>query len=206
MGSTSSAAASGHVRLFFAMPLPAEALGTLAEAVERVRRRAQRSRLHPRFLQREQLHLTLKFLGWVDPDRVPALEETTAREAAAHAPIEVRFAPVTAFPSPRRARVVVAQLQDRASQLSALASSIEDAVEAFGIPREQRAFRPHVTVARIKRPGNAEDLVEASQLSDLAFRLDELRLYQSILKPSGAEYVALRSEALTGSEPPRADT
>ena len=103
---------------------------------------------------------------------------------------------MTAFKSPKRARVVVASLADEGSIAADLVDRVESRVEELGIPREDRRFRPHVTVARIKRPGNASDFIDVAALEPAAFVLDELRLYRSRLLPTGSEYTVLASEKL----------
>ncbi len=178
---------SDRVRAFFALPVPDGARAVLAEAQRTLKRRAGDA---PRWIDPAQMHLTLKFLGWVDPGALPDLEALTAAAAARAAPIDARWSGVTAFPASRRARVVVAELAEPAGALAALADRLESAVEALGVAREGRAFRAHVTLARIKHPCSVESWIDAARLGG-AVRFDELVLYRSELLSTGSVYTAL---------------
>lgn len=186
------------VRAFFALPLPEAALATLLEARARLERRAARSRCRPRWLAAEQLHLTLKFLGWVPADRVEAFAGVADELARLTPPIASRLALATAFPNERRARVVVVELDDPAGRLAELASNVEAAADALGVAPETRAFRPHVTLARIKRPCDASGWLGAAELEAAPVDFSELRLYRSHLLPTGSVYEVIRSARLAG--------
>lgn len=176
-----------RVRAFFALPLPGAAREALADAQRTLKRRAGDG---PRFVDPGQLHLTLKFLGWVDPDLVPVLQARITLIAIDTPPIDTSFAGFTAFPAVRHARVVAVELADPRHALGALADRLQDAAAELGIPREQRAFRAHVTIARSKRPCSVERWIDAAPL-DGALRFEELVLYRSQLLPTGSVYSTL---------------
>lgn len=178
---------SDRVRAFFALPIPDAARQALLEAQLAMKPRAGAV---PRWVDASQMHLTLKFLGWVDPDRVPRFVALTESAAAGVAPVDTAWTGLAAFPGTHRARVIVAEVADPGGALSTLAGRIEAAVEALDIPREERAFRAHVTLARIKRPGNVESWLDGVTLEG-ALRLDELVLYRSELAPGGSIYTPL---------------
>jgi 2'-5' RNA ligase len=179
------------VRVFFALPLRDADKPTLLDVLGKLRQAAEGSRLRPRFVVPEQLHVTLKFLGSVEPDKIEILRAVGARCAAEHARFDLCFQQVIAFGGPRRARTIVAALAHQGSSLALLAQAIDDAVAPLGIARETREFRPHVTLARIKRPGDARKLLEQARLEPSPASFPELRLYQSVQTPSGAVYTAL---------------
>jgi len=94
---------------------------------------------------------------------------------------------------------------ESSSNLAALAAEIESALEPAGIPRESRAFAPHLTLARFDSqngPKGAEKLVSAAEeLKSHEFgaaRESKFHLYQSVLKPSGAEYRRLAAFPFVG--------
>ena len=184
---------SDSLRAFFALPVRELDKAPLVEAQRRMQRSTEIGRLEPRFIVAEQLHITLKFLGSVAADKVPELCALGARRAAEHAAFQTSFSHVTAFGSPRRARVLVVGFDPPAPGLVELASELEADVEPLGIERETRPFVPHVSLARLKRPGNAQAVLEAAKLEPSPAHFDELRLYQSVLTPAGGVYSVLAS-------------
>ena len=150
--------------------------------------RSERSVL--RLLRAEQLHLTIKFVGWAADDRVAAFRELVLAEGPRTPPLVTRFVRISAFPTPRRARVLVAELSDPEARLAQLAERVAAASERLGVPRERRAFRPHVTLARANPAAN---LVKYQDLPPPAgvVELGELVLFHSLLLPSGSVYTSL---------------
>jgi 2'-5' RNA ligase len=97
-----------------------------------------------------------------------------------------------AFPSAHDARVVVVIVEDAAGDIARLAKAAEDRAAKAGFAREERPFRPHVTVARIKRPFDARKWFAALSTSDHgACIATELVLYESKTTPQGSIYTPL---------------
>ncbi|HEY1371831.1 MAG TPA: RNA 2',3'-cyclic phosphodiesterase [Candidatus Binatia bacterium] len=147
-----------------------------------------------RWIKRESLHLTLKFLGHVDDVKIGDIQ--TAAEAAV-APL-LRFTVscrgLGAFPDIRRPRVLWAGLEGGA--LPALAEATEQALEPLGFPREKRDFRPHLTIGRWREGARGGDalrrVVDEWRNRDFGtFAVDEAVLFQSTLRRDGAVYTKL---------------
>jgi RNA 2',3'-cyclic 3'-phosphodiesterase len=190
---------SARVRSFFALPLSDDARKALGRARDALARRAERSRVTVRFLSDEALHVTLCFLGYVDRARVPDFVRVL-EENARGSPLTASFTGLGAFPAPKRARVVVAELGDPEGRLGALAESVSLHAEKLGIPREARAFRPHVTLARIKRPSDVRDWLLYATLEPVTVPFGEIRLCESLLHPTGSRYSVLaRAEFRAGA-------
>jgi 2'-5' RNA ligase len=182
--------ARARVRAFFALPVPEAALDALRRARDALARRAERSRVTARFLPDEALHVTLCFLGSVGGDAIP--EFVHALETCAPvSPIPASFSELGAFSSPKRARVVVAELTDREGRIAELARQISKAAEALGVSLEERAFRPHVTLARMRHPSDVRDWLAQATIDRVALEFEELRLYESLLHPQGSRYSVL---------------
>jgi 2'-5' RNA ligase len=179
------------LRVFLALDIPEEvrhALGCLISKLERTCRGA-------RWVRATGLHVTLKFIGEAQPEIVERIqaELATIRLAAS---VEMTFRDVGFFPNERHPRVFWVGIS-ATPNLAELAGEIERHLEPLGIPREQRPFRPHLTLARFKSEEGLERLREAlhaaGQLEFGATRTGELHLYRSQLKPGGAEYTRLKT-------------
>lgn len=127
---------------------------------------------------RDQLHLTLRFLGEVE--RVPALD-------LASPPFSLRVVGGGAFPSAARPRVLWAGIGGDLDALAGLAARVEAAVRSVGLPPADKPFRAHLTLARV-RGGRVPEAVAAVQaLPDLGeWPVREVLLVKSTLGPRGA--------------------
>src|SRR5258708_25019129 len=147
------------MRRFVALVPPAQALAELARAVEPLR--AAWPSL--RWAGRERWHVTLAFLGAVEPGKLDNLTERLSRAAGRHQAVELHVGPGGAFPSPGRARVVYARIDGERQALAALnapAASVAAGARRAGAPPpdEGRRYRPHVTIARSKEPADLRPL------------------------------------------------
>lgn len=178
------------MRLFVAVELPEAVKGVLREGLGRLRRDLPPAR----WVRVDGMHLTLKFLGEQDATVPDALAAAVEPAFSALAPVEVGLGGGGFFPSARRARV--AWVGGQAPGLDAWARAIEAAAEGLGIAREARPFAVHLTLARLERPWG-ERAVETfqrhvSRWSLPLFVAREAVVFRSELKPSGAEYAAVR--------------
>jgi RNA 2',3'-cyclic 3'-phosphodiesterase len=177
-------------RIFVGVPLgdvARQALRSFQQTLALEKRTASSSL---RLVAAEQLHLTIKFVGWAAEDRVAAFRELVLAEGPRTPVVMTRFARISAFPAPRRARVLVAELCDPDARLAELAERVEAAAEGLGVSRERRSFRPHVTLARANPAANL------AKYQDLPpprgdVELCELVLFHSLLLPSGSVYTSL---------------
>ena len=148
----------------------------------------------------ENFHVTVKFLGSVEDTRVQSVIDALHTAVQGHAPFDLEVGGLGAFPSATRARVLWAGITGGIDPLAALAASVEDALAGLGFPREDRAFSPHITLARVREPGRAPALAEA--LRDGSghrfgrVAVAETALMRSDLSPRGARYTPLASIAL----------
>jgi 2'-5' RNA ligase len=169
-------------RLFCALRLPDDVLDTLVTW--------QRRELRERVVPRENLHVTLAFLGWRPAGEVPAIA-AALRAAAGGAAL-----PLFEVDGYRETRSVgMVTLEDERGRASALAEDLFDRLERIGAyRREQRPWLPHVTVLRFReRPRLRPALPELSPFSP-----SDAAVYLSRLRPSGAQYVVLESFPLGG--------
>jgi 2'-5' RNA ligase len=190
------------MRLFAALDIPEDVRGALAALVAKLRTVS----CPARWARIEGLHVTLKFIGEVSPDKAHHIK-TALRTVQFSTPIVMHFDGLGFFPNSRRPRVLWAGVKAR-PELAALASGVESALVPLGIPRDDRAFSPHLTLARFDSPNklgalhSAIDAITAAGRSEFgSTTAKEFHLYQSVLKPGGAEYTRLATFAFAGSKP-----
>ena len=111
-----------------------------------------------------RLHLTLKFLGDQSEDIVAPLSDSVSRVADRHKQFSMQLGEIGAFPNFRRARVVWMGI-GREPRLELLHHDLELACETHGLDIEGRAFRPHLTLARVKDRTELEELRRLSRAS-----------------------------------------
>jgi 2'-5' RNA ligase len=162
------------VRLFLAINLDPVVRRAVIEATSTLRDVAPTLS----WADESRLHLTLKFLGEQSEDLVPGLRSEMDAVAQRHRRFAMRVGEIGAFPNFRRARVVWIGI-DRDPRLELLHHDIEVACETQGFELEGRAFRPHLTLARVKDKSDVEELRLLARASKkVAF--DEESLVQSI--------------------------
>lgn len=142
-----------------------------------------------KWIPKENLHLTLAFLGHVDGERIPSISEAVARALEGHVDFVARVGGLGAFPSRTRARVLWAGLHDPTGGLAGLADAVATSLEPLGFEREVRAFQAHVTIARLRSPGPVN--LQAASLQPLSFRVDRVVLFESHLRRPAPVYEAL---------------
>ena len=173
------------------------------ELTEEVRRRAMRlierfQRTEPNFkwVARDNLHLTLNFLGDVDERNINEVCGVVADVAGTMAPFDVGYASVGAFPNAARPRIVWIGVDQGHDDVSRLQQNVADDLSVLGFPKESRKYRPHVTIGRARRGGRpVSELAELVE-SESDFRagdvsVNEVTIFASRLQSTGPVYEAL---------------
>lgn len=171
------------MRLFVAVDLPAAIKDELAALIDKQRL----SLPDAKWVPRDNLHLTLSFLGEVRDERVDEIVEALAVAVAATGGFEAQLGDTGAFPSARRARVYWVGLDAPERRLHAVADAVADALVPLGFPRESRAWTPHLTIARLRTPGSLAGLPAASP-QPLGFDVSEVTLFRSRLARPAPRY------------------
>jgi RNA 2',3'-cyclic 3'-phosphodiesterase len=140
---------------------------------------------------REQMHLTLKFLGAVAEDLVPQVIAALKTAASDIAPFEMAVEGVGAFPPSGQPRVLWVGIRE-CPPLMELQERIEKQLNPLGFPREDRDFTPHLTLGRVKEridtKGYRNVLAQQKDFFAGNQKVDKVILFSSILKPTGAIY------------------
>jgi 2'-5' RNA ligase len=140
------------------------------------------------------IHLTLKFLGDTEPELIPEIKEALANLAQFHKSMNLKMEGIGVFPNPNKPRVLWLGLEQD-EKLTQLAKHIEKEMEKIGFEPEQKEFKPHITLGRIKFIRDLRNLQKLlDQYKDKYFQdvaVEEIILYESTLTPAGARYKAL---------------
>lgn len=182
-------------RLFVGIAVPDDRFAALEPGLEPLR-----SALHDaRWIDASQVHVTLKFLGWVPPDLDAAVDELCEVVARGHPKAKLGLSVLGAFPTPRRARVLWAGIEDPHDRLPSLAADLDSAFQQTGFAAEDRRFVPHLTLARARTPrGLPVPLPELPQAALRPFEISQISLYRSHLSSKGARYEVVKRFPLSG--------
>lgn len=180
------------IRAFLALDLPLEQ----REALFAVASRLKRAGARVSWVTPDRMHLTLRFLGEVAPDALEQLGDDLAPVYARQDPFPLTLAHIGAFPNVRAPRVVWAGLSPLEGPLAACQQAAETAARSIGLKAETKAFKPHVTLGRIRDPKTAGKLsgplTDEQDFHGGEFEAGHVSLYASELTSSGPRYTQLR--------------
>lgn len=192
-----ASAKTERIRAFVALDLDATSLRRIVRTSDRLRMASGAPAAT--WTAGDKMHITLKFAEHLDVAAVAPIGQalrTLAEGKPAPAPCKVKL---DAFPKMADARIVVAELVDASGEIAKLAASVDKLTAKHGVAKEDRPFRPHVTLARLKRPYDSRKWLRGD-IADAAgeCRCASLTLYRSELKPEGSLYIPLATFAFAG--------
>lgn len=190
------------LRCFVGVPLPACIADPVLRACSAVKR-TDRSWSDEKWVAPENLHLTLEFLGTLPESSLPDLRAALGAAVVVLPRFELPFSGLAAAPGSRRARMLWATFLDPDGACARLAEAIERAALPFGVEAETRAFRPHVTLCRARRPHAVSDqaLLAATDALEGApefMSVPSVSLFSSRLTPRGPIYTEIDTWRMRG--------
>ena len=184
-------------RVFCAVELPKDVRRQLEEHILKLRKAVPDAAAS--WSRVENIHLTLKFFGNVALDRIPVITAAAERAVAEFSSFPIGIGNTGVFPRPSRAQVLWIGVSDPSEKLSALQERFENECAAGGFPKENRAYKPHLTIARLRKPEGARLLADAHlQMNFPAteMELNELILFRSELSPKGSKYTPISTHPI----------
>jgi len=180
------------MRLFIAIEIAPDIRGRIIEFTEKLRPNISNAR----WTRPEGLHITLKFLGNVGDEKVPAIENALTKIESQSFPIAIEG--IGLFPNSKSPRVLWVGV-GAGPKLVQLAGNIDGTTAQLGFEPEKRALSPHVTLARFKegdRNMNFSSISPGETPSFGTMTAQEFHLYESKLSPQGSRYIKRASFAL----------
>jgi 2'-5' RNA ligase len=173
-----------RLRVFMGMPLSPE----IRRYVLDIRESLTGCLPEVRWVKPENLHVTLKFIGYCDVDDLGALIDLM-KKACVYLPLTLGVGGIGGFPSQGSARVIWVGAKDEENKVDKLYGYLERGAEKVGFPREKRHYKPHITVGRAKRtpvriPPGMVSVMEPVRM----LKVEDMVLFRSVLKKTGAEY------------------
>lgn len=181
------------IRSFLALDPPEEVLREITAVQNRLRKLIEGD---IRWVRPEGIHLTFKFFGDVSVDDVANIATVVEKAVEGERPFSLSIGGAGVFPDPHRPRVIWLGMNGDVERLLVFQKGLDQALLQIGFPREERPFRPHLTLGRIKTSkgliGLAQALEAGEEYTAGRFIASGLSLMQSELTPRGAIYTKLK--------------
>lgn len=184
-------------RVFCAVELPDTVRARLQKHITRLREAVPEAAAS--WTRVENIHLTLKFFGNVAVDQIARISEAASRAVTNYESFQFEIGGTGVFPKPSRAQVLWIGVSDPSGKLLALQSELESEFAKDGFAKEDRAFKPHLTIARIRKPEGARRLADTHlkmSFKPAEITVDELILFRSELSSKGSKYTAISQHKL----------
>ena len=176
------------IRAFIAVKLSPEIRDSLKDLQTQLRHRD----LDVKWVEPENIHLTMKFLGDIRADKIEEIKGALAEAVSGCGRFDISLAGTGVFPDRKRPRVIWAGIRDGSETLVKLAGRIEECMEICGFQRDDRGFTAHITIARVKEMHFPQQFFEtAEKLKDREFgrmTVKKISLIKSTLTQKGPIY------------------
>lgn len=148
-----------------------------------------------KWVEPESIHLTLKFLGYIDDKKIREVENILNEVVKNIKPFSLSLKEIGAFPKLNYPKVIWVGVDEGKFQTQQIAKDLEDKLESIGIPKEGRDFHPHITLGRVRTPKNKDKLksiIETTKFEpESKINVYHLTLFKSQLAPQGPIHTPL---------------
>jgi 2'-5' RNA ligase len=187
---------SKTIRAFIAIDMPDE----VTTGLDGLQQELKTLGLDVRWVRPANIHLTLKFLGDIEPADVEAIDGAMGAASENCPPFALTVSGIGFFPGVNRPRVLWVGLGGEARRLLDLQADLADRLDAIGFSREKRPYKAHLTLGRMRQARHSDRFKQVLQQfcgwGGPQFTADRMTLFRSELKPSGAEYTLLKQVKL----------
>jgi len=186
------------MRLFIAVNLEEE----LKKKIIPFQEELKKTGADVKWVEVKNLHLTLKFLGEVNEEKVSSIEQVVAPILKDFPSFEMRLSGFGVFPNLNYPRVIWLGIKEGGEQLKILSEKIENSLISLGFPKEDRPFTAHLTLGRVRSAKNKQELIkkiEEKKNEEIGTqKVEKIYLMQSFLKPTGPIYTPVKEWGLGG--------
>jgi len=179
------------IRTFIAIDIDDHAKQRLSEFISYLKKTGS----DVKWIDESQMHLTLKFLGNIDDSKIQQISRILKSVTENFKSFSITLSGIGAFPNLKHPRVIWIGVEKGKDQLKDLNTIIEDYMEEEGFPKENRPYKAHLTIGRVKTSRNLSVLsrliAETNFQLDSEIKIDEIILFKSTLTPKGAIYTPL---------------
>ena len=150
-----------------------------------------------KWVEPQNLHLTLKFLGDLDGERLSQVKDFLDQFCPAKAAFPIRFSELGGFPDLRAPKVLWVGLAEGEESLKTLAAGLESGLAEIGFEKSEKPFSAHLTIGRVRSPKGLGRLAEAVKVENYssvqAVRVDHIIFYKSTLTREGPIYESIHT-------------
>ena len=182
-------------RLFVAIPLSASLRKALYKSISRLSNIPTKVK----WVEEENLHITLKFLGNTREDKVEKIVSSLKKALESCHSFSVNLGKIGAFPNVAKPRVIKVGISQGEEEIRSIAEKVEEALEPLGFEKEKRKFSAHITLGRVKSMDNIMLLLRNMQKESydgLQMKVEKVLLMESKLTKKGPIYSVVEKFSL----------
>jgi len=178
------------VRLFIGIPLEKKITREIYSLYNKFK-----NLKNAKFVNKENLHITLKFLGEVDEEKIPLIKNAIDSSVSNFEKFFISTNKISGFPAEKRAKVIWFNVDKNSDKIERIFNSLEINLEKIEFEKEEKKFVPHITIARVKEGANIEFIVKNLNF-EFKSEVISMALFQSVLNPDGPVYVKIYEKFL----------
>ena len=178
------------IRTFIAIPVPESVFVLQGNLKNTIAKKTGKVR----WVKRDQLHLTLKFVGDTPEESINDVRGVMQKVSNQMTPFKIFIQGVGCFPKIERPRVMWVGLDGAIDKLNQLVTAVHDGLDLLGFPRAEKEFHPHITMARAKYPQKKTPDISSflnTTYDPIPFRIEKIQFISSELFPNGPVYTIL---------------
>lgn len=191
------------MRTFIAVELPQKIIGALAS----IQNQLKNTQADVKWVEPQNIHLTLKFLGEIDDQKIIRVTQILEETAKNNQPFSICLSKLGAFPKIDFPRVIWVGIDKGNNETKDIAIVLEEKLQILGVPKEKRQFSSHITIGRVRSGLQREKLVKELDIlqgkgllqENLEFLATKITLFKSTLTPKGPLYEILKEASLKAS-------